>query len=88
LLLRKQSASAFKRGSERPVGGRVHERVHNHEIAAAVEQIWRAGQEMTFLTISMPVSHRGGVLPELRDAQDQVMLASHLLRIVDVRRPS
>jgi uncharacterized protein (TIGR02391 family) len=34
-----------------------------------------------------PVSHRGGVLTELRDAQDQVMLASHLLRIVDVRRP-
>lgn len=35
-----------------------------------------------------PVSHRGGVLSELQDAQDQVMLASHLLRIVDVRRPS
>jgi uncharacterized protein (TIGR02391 family) len=34
-----------------------------------------------------PVSHRGGVLTELRDAQDQVMLASYLLRIVDARRP-
>lgn len=34
-----------------------------------------------------PVSHRGGVLTELREAQDQVMLASHLLRIVDARRP-
>jgi uncharacterized protein (TIGR02391 family) len=33
-----------------------------------------------------PVSHRGGVLTELREAQDQVMLASHLLRIVDARR--
>ena len=35
-----------------------------------------------------PVSHRGGVLTELREAQDQVMLASHLLRIVDARRPA
>lgn len=35
-----------------------------------------------------PVSHRGGVLVELQEAQDQVMLASHLLRIVDARRPS
>lgn len=35
-----------------------------------------------------PVSHRGGVLLELQDAQDQVTLASHLLRIVDVRRPN
>lgn len=34
-----------------------------------------------------PVSHRGGVLSELQDAQDQVALASHLLRIVDARRP-
>jgi hypothetical protein len=33
-----------------------------------------------------PVSHRGGVLTELREAQDQVMLASHLLRIVDPRQ--
>jgi len=35
-----------------------------------------------------PVSHRGGVLAELQEAQDQVMLASHLLRIVDARRPA
>lgn len=35
-----------------------------------------------------PVSHRGGVLAELSEAQDQLMLASHLLRIVDTRWPS
>ncbi len=35
-----------------------------------------------------PVSHRGGVLAELQEAQDEVMLASHLLRIVDTRRHS
>jgi len=33
-----------------------------------------------------PVSHRGGVINELQEAQDLLMLASHLLRIVDVRR--
>jgi uncharacterized protein (TIGR02391 family) len=35
-----------------------------------------------------PVSHRGGVLVDLQEAQDQVMLASHLLRIVDTRQSS
>ena len=34
-----------------------------------------------------PHSHRTVKLTDLREAQEQVMLASHLLRIVEARRP-
>jgi hypothetical protein len=35
-----------------------------------------------------PHSHRTVNLTDAREAQEQVMLATHLLRIVDARRPS